>query len=135
MFGLFGSTTIPALEQSIQFSQRRHQLLASNVANLDTPGYRTRDLDTDEFQAALADSIRYPEHQATPSNAVSPSVRDDRFAGPRAATEQVVYHDDSDVSLEHQVTQIAKNQHLHSMAITTMRSQFALLQAAITERA
>lgn len=135
MFGLFGSTTIPALEQSIQFSQRRHQLLASNVANLDTPGYRTRDLDTDEFQAALADSIRYPEHQANPSGAVSASVRDDRFAGPRAATEQVVYHDDSDVSLEHQVTQIAKNQHLHSMAITTMRSQFALLQAAITERA
>ncbi len=135
MFGLFGSTTIPALEQSIQFSQRRHQLLASNVANLDTPGYRTRDLDTDEFQAALADSIRYPEGRPDASHAVSPSVRDDRFAGPRDATEQVVYHDDSDVSLEHQVTQIAKNQSLHSMAITTMRSQFALLQAAITERA
>lgn len=135
MFGLFGSTTIPALEQSIQFAQRRHELLASNVANLDTPGYRTRDLDTDEFQAALADSIRYPEGRPDAARAVSPSVRDDRFAGPRDATEQVVYHDDSDVSLEHQVTQLAKNQTLHSMAITTMRSQFALLKAAITERA
>lgn len=134
MFGLFGSTTIPALEQTIQFAQRRHQLLASNIANLDTPGYRARDLDTAEFQNALADSIRYS--QAGPAaRSVSPSTRDDRLAGPRAATEQVVYHDNSDVSMETQVTQIAKNQHLHSLAITTMRSQFALLQAAITERA
>ena len=134
MFGLFGSTTIPALEQTIQFAQRRHQLLASNIANLDTPGYRARDLDTAEFQNALADSIRYS--QAGPAaQSVSPSTRDDRLAGPRAATEQVVYHDNSDISMETQVTQIAKNQHLHSLAITTMRSQFALLQAAITERA
>ncbi len=134
MFGLFQSTTIPALGQTVQFAQRRHELLASNIANLDTPGYRTRDLDTGEFQDALADSIRYS--QAGPAaGAVSPSTRDDRLAGPRAATEQIVYHDNSDVSMETQVTQIAKNQHLHSMAITTMRSQFALLEAAITERA
>lgn len=134
MFELFQSTTIPALEQTVQFAQRRHELLAGNVANLDTPGYRARDLDVGNFQDALADSIRYS--QAPPAaRSVSPSTRDDRVSGPRDATEQVVYHDDSDVSMETQVTQIAKNQHLHSLAITTMRSQFALLQAAITERA
>ena len=57
------------------------------------------------------------------------------YSGPRAASEQIVFHDGSDVSLEHQVTEIAKNQHLHGLAVTTMRSQFALLRAAITERA
>ena len=62
-------------------------------------------------------------------------TREDIFSGPRDATEQVVYHDGSDVSMEHQVTELAKNQHLHGLAITTMRSQFALLRAAITERA
>jgi flagellar basal-body rod protein FlgB len=49
--------------------------------------------------------------------------------------EQVVLHDGSDVSVEHQVSELAKNQHLHSLAVSTMRSQFALLRAAITERA
>jgi flagellar basal-body rod protein FlgB len=49
--------------------------------------------------------------------------------------EQVVYHDNSDVSLEQQVTEISKNQHLHDLAVTTLRSQFELLRAAITERA
>ena len=116
------------------FAQRRHELLAGNVANIDTPDYRTKDLDIGDFQNALAESINAAATKPA-SNSVSPTTRDDIYAGPRAATEQVVFHDGSDVSLEHQVTQLAKNQHLHSLAITTMRSQFALLRAAITERA
>ena len=71
----------------------------------------------------------------TPSHTAESITRDDQFSGPRAAMEQVVFHDNSDVSLEQQVTEIAKNQHLHDLAVTTLRSQFELLRAAITERA
>lgn len=133
MLGIFNQTTIPALEQSLSFAQRRHELLAGNIANVDTPDYRARDLDVGDFQNALAESIATVEKNA--GSMVSPVTRDDVFSGPRDATEQIVYHDGSDVSLEHQVTELAKNQHLHGLAITTMRSQFSLLRAAITERA
>ncbi|TWU41738.1 flagellar basal body rod protein FlgB [Novipirellula artificiosorum] len=134
MLGIFQNSTIPALEQSLNFSERRHELLAGNLANLRVPGYRSRDLDVDGFQNALAESIRNAENPVQ-QNVTGPVTRDDLYAGPRSATEQVVYHDGSDVSLESQVTELNKNQHLHSLAITTMRSQFALLRAAITERA
>lgn len=133
MLGIFNSTTIPALEQTLTFAQRRHELLAGNLANFDTPDYRSRDLDVGDFQNALAESIDASRRPAV--NAVSPVTRDDIYSGPRRATEQVVYHDGSDVSMEQQVTELAKNQHMHGLAITTMRSQFALLRAAITERA
>lgn len=132
MFGIFSTTTIPALEQTLNFAQRRHELLAGNIANLDTPDYRAKDLDVADFQNALTESIETAREQ--PARSLLPVTRDDIYAGPRAATEQVVFHDGSDVSLEHQVTELAKNQHLHSLAVTTMRSQFALLRAAITER-
>ncbi len=133
MFGILNSNTIPALEQTLNFAQRRHDLLASNIANISTPGYRSRDLDVKDFQAALSDSIRGYGDDAANSGVAA--TRDERFSGPRSASEQIVYHDGSDVALEHQVTQISKNQHMQSLAITTMRSQFALLRAAITERA
>lgn len=133
MQGIFGGTPIAALEHTLTFAQRRHELLAGNLANVDTPEYRSRDLDINEFQNALAESI---DNAARPvSHTSAPYTRDDLYSGPRKATEQVVFHDGSDVSLEHQVTEMAKNQHLHGLAITTMRSQFALLRAAITERA
>ena len=137
MFGIFQSTTIPALEQTLSFVQRRHELLAGNVANIDTPGYQSKDLDLGDFQNALVESIAAGQSISGPSTTDrgQPLTRDDIYAGPRAATEQVVLHDGSDVSLESQVTELAKNQHMHSLAITTMRSQFALLRAAITERA
>ena len=127
---IFDSTALPALEQTVVFAQRRHELLAGNLANLDTPGYRSRDLDVDQFQRALSDSIRYGGSVHGPTA----TTRDERRSGPRDATETIVYHDGSDVSMESQVTELAKNQHLHSLAITTMRSQFSLLQAAISER-
>jgi flagellar basal-body rod protein FlgB len=133
MLGIFSSTTIPALEQTLTFAQRRHELLTGNVGNLDVPDYRARDLDVGDFQNALAESIDTARESATAS--VSPVTRDDIYSGPRRATEQVVYHDGSDVSLEQQVTEMVKNQHLHGLAVTTMRSQFSLLRAAITERA
>ena len=119
MFGIFNTTTIPALEQTLTFSQKRHELLAGNLANLDTPGYRAKDLDVGDFQNALAESIDLHK-KAIDSG--KPLTRDDIRSGPR-------------VSLEQQVSEVAKNEHMHALAITTMRSQFALLRAAITERA
>ncbi|MDE0863355.1 MAG: flagellar basal body rod protein FlgB [Rubripirellula sp.] len=132
MFDIFNTTTIPALEQTLSFAQKRHELLAGNLANIDTPGYRSKDLDVGDFQNALAESI---DTHRKAINLGLPVTRDDIRSGPRAAMEQVVYHDQSDVSLEQQVSEVAKNEHMHALAITTMRSQFALLRAAITERA
>jgi flagellar basal-body rod protein FlgB len=134
MLGIFQNTTLPALEQTLVFAQRRQELLAGNFANFDTPGYQARDLSVGDFQNALAESVQASQ-QASLSGAMSPLTRDDIYSGPRAATEQVVFHDGSDVSLEQQVTEMAKNKHLHGLAVATMRSQFSLLRAAITERA
>ena len=58
MFNPVASTTIGALEQTLAFTERRHELLAGNIANLSTPDYRSRDLDQGQFQTALAESIR-----------------------------------------------------------------------------
>jgi len=169
MIRMFNSTSLPALEQTAIFTQRRHEVLAGNMANLDTPDYRAKDLQVGQFQEALADSIHAARNPspgyalptlttdsspfgmpmatshplrksgggdfATLAKVLSPGDRDDFAVGPRQAMEPIVLHDGSDVSLEQQVTKIAKNQSMHNLAIATMRSQFGLLRAAITERA
>jgi flagellar basal-body rod protein FlgB len=45
--------SLGAQQEALRVYQRRHQLLASNLANADTPGYKARDID---FRAALADA-------------------------------------------------------------------------------
>ncbi len=52
----------------------------------------------------------------------------------RESMKSILYHDDSDVGLEYQVTEISKNQAQHNMALAILKSQLSLMQAAISER-
>ena len=133
---LFQSTTIPVLAQVVDFAQSRHEVLAGNIANYQTPGYRTRDLSVDVFRQNLKDAIDMRDRQAGSLGAASPSRLGDRqpFAKVKESLNSILYHDDSNVSLERQVTEIIKNQGMHNTALAILRSQFSLLQVAISER-
>ena len=54
---LFDSTTIPVLQEMVNFNQARHTVLAGNIANMDTPGYKVRDLSVEDFQSRLKQAI------------------------------------------------------------------------------
>lgn len=129
---IFQSTSIPILEQVVNFSQARHGVLAGNLANLDTPGYRVRDLSPEKFQQELKEAIgesRRAGLQRSPGD-----VGYDAFRRVKETTKSILYHDQSDVSIEQQVTEMVKNQMQHNMALTIMTKQFRLLQAAISEQ-
>lgn len=49
--GMTDDPMIEALSRFLDVNVARHKLIASNLANIDTPGYHTRDLD---FRAELA---------------------------------------------------------------------------------
>ena len=144
---LFNSSTVPVLEQVVNFTQARHGVLAGNIANLDTPGYRTRDISPDQFQKKLKEAVQQ-RRQATQTptyyanfrlagqvSETGPVTGYDGMNEVRESMKSILYHDDSNVSIEQQVTEISKNQAQHNLAISLMTSQFRLLRSAITERA
>lgn len=133
--GLFGATTIPVLEQVMNFSQARHSVLAANIANLDVPGYRAQDLSVSEFQKQLGEAIdaqRSPPAYGPPGGPGMEGPR--KLAEVTKQPEMLLYHDDGTKGVEYQVTEMAKNQMQHNLALTVMLSQFNLLKAAISER-
>ncbi|REJ65531.1 MAG: flagellar basal body rod protein FlgB [Planctomycetota bacterium] len=131
---ILNTSTIPALEQVLNFADRRHSILASNIANLDVPGYRSRDISPELFESRLKEALDARPTSVSPgvSGSFAPEVD---FSQARDSTREILFHDGSDVGLEHQVTEISKNQGRFNMAIAIMTSQFRLLQAAISERA
>ena len=133
--GLFDNSTIPYLKEAVNFAQARHNVLVGNVANLDTPGYKTRDLSVETFQERLSEAIaaRKEHHESLNAPLVSTS-ESDALKKVHESMTTVLRHDDVDVSLEQQVKEISKNQMLHNMAITIMTNQFQLLQTMISER-
>ena len=135
--GIFNRSAIDSLTETVKFAERRHQLLASNIANLDTPGYQTQDLSVENFQAALGEQMAASRaaEQFGPSSPgrVEGIAADQAQKHVREAMEQILYHDGSDVGLEQQVTSLSKNQSMHSTAIALLRHQMQQLQMAISE--
>ena len=133
--GMFQSTTIPILEQAVNFAQARHTVLAGNIANLDTPGYKVRDLSVEDFQQRLQTAI---ERRGRPREFSSPGEsggwHDTNLAEISKNPKTILYHDKSNVGVEHQVTEMVKNQMQHNLAISIMQSQFRMLQMAISGR-
>lgn len=134
---LFDNTTIPILQEVTSFAQARHQVLAGNIANIDTPGYRVRDLSLETFQQRLKKLIEsegYERHDVvSPGNprGIEPG---DEMREVRESLKSIQFLDGSDVGIEQQVTEVAKNQFLHNLSVAIMGSQFRLLQTAISER-
>lgn len=133
---LFGSSVTPVLEQVVSFTQARHEVLASNIANLDTPGYRTRDLSPEKFHEQLKEAIARRDTSRPRASLGSPSeFRSDPFRDVARNRQSILFHDQSNVGLEQQITEMAKNQGTHNQAIALLSHQFRLLHAAISERA
>lgn len=139
---MFDSSSLPALEQVVNFTQARHGVLAGNIANIDTPGYKSRDLSVEKFQTQLQEAVAAHRQAAElPSYANSDyygaepmDVAKEPWDKVRQVTDDILFHDEHNVSLEKQVTEITKNQTQHNVALTIMNAQFRLLRAAVTER-
>ncbi|MGC4003555.1 MAG: flagellar basal body rod protein FlgB [Pirellulales bacterium] len=133
--GLLQNNSLPLLEKVVDFTQTRHGLLAGNIANMDTPGYRGRDLDTVGFAEQLKEFAAAQRTGDISSQASG--FADLRKPGADTADmswANLTRHDEADIGLEQQISRISKNQMEHNLAMTLMTSQFRLLQAAISEK-
>lgn len=131
---LFNTTTVPALTEVLGFTHARHNVMAGNMANYGTPGYRVRDLSVENFQERLKDALETRDREKVELSPGMIGQQDAKMHRVRATLKDILYHDHTNVSLENQVNEIAKNQLMHNMAITVMTSQFRMLQTAISER-
>jgi flagellar basal-body rod protein FlgB len=147
MPSLFDSSSLPVLEQVVNFSQARHNVLAGNIANLDTPGYRTRDISPDAFRSQLREAVEqsrrspvgdpnvYFEGSTSANSAFDANPAKSPFRVVKDSLNSILRHDDANVSMEQQIAELSKNQMQHNLAVNILASQFRLLQAAVSERA
>lgn len=151
MFDLFTNSPLPVLERVVQFTQARHGVLAGNIANMNTPGYTTRDLSTEAFEENLNQMLAAKGSATSPGEAAvlrsgpglvtagdtlrePPALEPSELAGVDESFRGMLRHDEGDVGIEHQVTEIAKNQAKHNLAIALMTTQMRQLRAAISEQ-
>lgn len=141
---VLSSGAIPSLEMTVRFAGKRQDILAHNIANLDTPNYRPRDVSTAGFQRALGAAIDRRraegsggEHGELPwrdSREVERDGRGGLVLNARTPSANVMFHDRNNRDLERTMQDHAENAAMFRVATELLRSRFTQLHAAIGER-
>ena len=124
---LLNQSATPLLERTASFHSARHAVLAENVVNLSTPGYRQKDLNEASFRSRLRDRVAAARRDGTVDYSYL-------AAEPAETSDDLVFHDGNDRSVEELITEQAKNALQHNMAVELLRKQYALFDLALRER-
>jgi flagellar basal-body rod protein FlgB len=125
---LMNQTNAPLLERVLDFTAARHELIAENMANVDTPGYRQKDLDVNRFYGQLQRRVSERE-RAAPGTIGFGDVEVRRRHG-----DGILFHDGNDRSMEQLTSDLAKNAMMHNIVIELLRKQFAQLNMALQDK-
>jgi flagellar basal-body rod protein FlgB len=119
-----------ALGREMTRAVQRQSVAASNLANLDTPGYRTKELqfaDTLDAQLAPASLVgNHPHHFGTASKATDRAEVAD-------AANLPVRRDGNNVQLDRELLSMSRASADFSAAETILAAKFRLVRYAINE--
>lgn len=120
--------TFRLLSRAIGLGWTRHGLIASNLANVETPGFVPRDLDfRAELERALGGGIRlartHPLHLDPPGEGGPMVLEVQGEPGP----------DGNMVNLEQEAVKLAQNQLLYNALLRMLAGKFEKLKYTISE--
>jgi flagellar basal-body rod protein FlgB len=117
------------LERVLDLSAFRHQVIATNLANVDTPGYRTRDLRpfAGEIEQAMAG-----EEPSSIGSSTGPSFAAQSFTPVAHEIRGLLERPDgNNVSVERESLLLAQNQLRFTVAVAFLKSEFHTMASAI----
>jgi flagellar basal-body rod protein FlgB len=125
---LQGGTLVLA-QQRLAWADRRHAVLAENVANADTPRFRPRDVlpfaqHLAVMRGASSDVARTHPHHIGPSATAQAGVRTDRQVGETAP-------DGNAVSLDREAVRIAETDSAHALALGLHRAFLGMFRTVL----
>lgn len=116
-------------ERAMDVMSRRQQLLASNVGNLDTPGYKTVDVNFNEALRVAVEEAGSPGGSATRRGGAA----DQPGFDPRQIEGLALRPDGNNVSLDREMAEMAATRHRYEVAAMVVRSRLRQLRAAILD--
>ncbi len=135
MYDLLSKNPMVGLaDHTMGLAVRRQALIASNLANLDTPGYRTQDLD---FEQALKAALGPGQGQALPMARTNSR----HLAGSPGSSVAVTHpgrptserNDGNDVNLDRETLLLSRTQSTYQLATMLTQGEIRKVRQAISE--
>ena len=133
---LFADKTPLVLKKALDFQSERQLLISSNISNMDTPGYKAKDID---FKGALKAALgngddltlrsTHRSHMGPNQDALR-GLRAEPFIEPDAAKSN-----GNNVNIDKEMMKLAENQISYNATVQMLAKRTSTIRAAITENA
>ncbi len=121
--GLFNQPTYVAVKKMLDANELRHRAIASNLANIETPGYKRMDI-APSFAARLNEAVGAG---ATPESI--DQLKPELMRDPHAVA---VRADGNSVQMENELLQLSRNFVEHQLESQLLTGSMLRLRLAIT---
>ncbi len=116
---------------SLKLRSYRHQLIASNIANVDTPGYRRKDIPFEKIMERYISSERRlkttdPKHFPFRETGLQEYIREYEENSRTLGTP-------NNVSLEEEMANLTQNQVLYEATLQALYKELQIIKTAINE--
>jgi flagellar basal-body rod protein FlgB len=125
------SKTFNLLEKAMNVSKQRHSLLTSNVANLDTPGFKAKDLD---FKAAMAKALNASQRMdlaKTNSGHMGPAPGS--LSGADVVEEEGEWNGYNWMNVDQVMTKLTENNLIYKTAAEALLRKIAIMKEVLRE--
>ena len=123
--------TFGLLENAMDIARQRHSLMVGNVSNLDTPGYKAKDID---FKAAMQEALDGSDQiniLKTSSGHMGPSGGD--MVQPEVLEEEGVWNGYNWMNTDRVITQMTENNLIYRTATEALLRKIAIMKEVIRE--
>jgi flagellar basal-body rod protein FlgB len=119
------------ISQRMGWLSERQRVIAQNVANADTPGYQTRDLQPLDFGRLLSSLRQHLTPTTTDGNHIAPSTSSGSSANRERTQPFETTLSGNSVSLEREMTKAADSAVDYQLVTNIYRRQLNMLRTAI----
>jgi flagellar basal-body rod protein FlgB len=125
--------TTKALAASLKYRQLRQELIASNIANAETPGYKAKKIDFEDALARALDTDEQMQMKTTDAkhfdvgnggfNNLQPEITE--------STDGIVSQDGNTVDRDKELAEMAENKIMYDASVQLLNKKLGLLKYAI----
>ncbi|MBN2241183.1 MAG: flagellar basal body rod protein FlgB [Acidobacteria bacterium] len=129
---LFQDSTLQAIGPYMSRLSKRQQIVASNLANIDTPGYKTRDLSFHATIQELLSETPEPQRTSRPEH-IGGALPGSSPAQPYEVPGLVSRMDHNNVDLDRELLKLSETSFGYSMMAEILKGKFRTLAISINE--
>ncbi len=129
---IFKGVGLPKAEKFLNLASERHKLVSDNIANVATPGYRSRQMDFKAELAKLGDNNPHLEGTLTRPGHIP--LGNSFEKGPDIEAEKPKQGDLNSVDIDKEISSLAQNELMYTIGAQIVKDKFAGLRKVITSR-